>query len=235
MTPSQPPRLWLLTPTVESLDAVAALQDARPIGLKVTNDRQLRALVEPVETADSEAMEPRILHGAPPLRLVTSDPDLVFDYLDCGYRLVSARLRDAMGLSADDTQLLEVDASKCPPSVQGKDYRWLHLTHMADPFDRERSDGAYADVYVGPLEAWRPDAPTVKRWRLAMPGPGRPIRVRWREDFDPPAPLFQAAGVPWTLATDVLAERIRAAGITDVLLRDVTEDVELGPYLIIHQ
>ena len=232
---SRSPRLWLLTPTVASLDAVAALQDAKPVGLKVTNDRHLRALVEPIELADPEAMSLRALHGAPSLRLATSDPDLTFEYLDFGYRLVSARLRDAMGLSEGEAQLLEVDASKCPPSVRAKGYRWLHLTHVADPFDRERSDGAYADVYVGPPEAWRPDAPTIRRWRLATPGPGRPVRVRWREDFVAPAPLFQAAGVPWTLATDALAERIRAAGITDVLLQDVTQDVEAAPYLMMHQ
>jgi hypothetical protein len=59
--------------------------------------------------------------------------------------------------------------------------------------------------------------------------------VRWRADFVAPAPLFQAAGVPWTLSTDTLAERIRAAGITDVLLQDVTQDLEPTPYLVIRQ
>ena len=235
MMHGQPPRLWLLTPTVDSLSAVAALHDAKPVGLKVTNDRQLRAIVAPVETADPEATTPRVLQGAPALRLVTTDSDLAFDYLDVGYRLASAKLRDVMGLSAEDAQLLQVDASKCPPAVRDKDYRWLHLTHVADPFDREQSDGGYADVYVGAPEAWHPDAPTVRRWRLAMPGPGRSIRVRWRADFIAPAPLFQAAGVPWTLATDALAKRIRAAGISDVLLQDVTQEVEPAPYVIIHQ
>ena len=229
------PRLWLLTPTVDSLSAVASLQDATPTALQVANGDELRTLVEPIETADPDAGLPRMLHDAPALRLVTTDPGLVFDYIDFGYRLVSARLRAAMELRADDAQLLGVDTSECPPAVRDKDYRWLHLTHVADPFDREQSDGDYADIYVGPPQAWRPDAPTVRRWRLATPGPGRPIRIRWREDFIPPVPLFQAAGVPWTLATDALAERIRAAGITDVQLQDVTQNGEPAPYLIVHQ
>lgn len=228
-------RLWLVTPTAASLEAVFALQDARPVGLQVVNDRELCALVEPIETADPEAGAARALSGAPALHLATLAPDLTFDYLDVGYRLVSARLREAMALTADEAQLLEVDASRCSPAVRAMGYRWLHLLHVADPFDRERSDGAFDDAYVGPPEAWRPGAPTVRRWRLRPSTPDRPIRVRWRADFVAPAPLFQAAGVPWTLATDELAGRIRAAGLEDVVLQDVTEEREAPPYIILHQ
>lgn len=179
---------------------------------------------------------PRLdLTGKGPFRISCDDPTFSPDYLDMGLRLVSARLRDVLALDPEQVSFEAVDTSACPAAMQRKGYEVLTPLLHADPFDHDRSTGDWRDEYEGPIDEWSPNAPTVRRWRLDPPDPGKPMRIRWRDDFVPPAPLFAAVGAHWFLATDELAVRVRAAGITDVEFQDLTIDYAPEPYLLLDE
>lgn len=186
------------------------------------------------ECALLEATPPRLdLIHDDPVRLICDDPTFLPDLIDFGYQLVSARLRDTLRLDVSEARFDPVDASACPVAMQGMGYTILTPLHVVDPFDHDRSTGGWRDEYEGPSKDWTPHAPTVRRWRLNLPDPAKPMRIRWREDFTPPAPLFQAPGPSWFLATDELVARVRAAGVVDVEFQDLTIDYEPEPYLLL--
>lgn len=183
-----------------------------------------------------EAVPPRLdLVDANPMRLHCDDPTFCPDFLDMGYRLVSTRLREVLRLDAGQARFDPVDTSACPAPMQQVGYWTVTPSHVADPLDHDRSTGSWQDVYDGPMEDWSPDAPTVRRWMLDAPNPAKPMRIRWREDFAPPAPLFQAKHPPWLLATDELVARVRDAGIADVAFQDPTIDYAPEPYLLLDE
>ena len=191
--------------------------------LRIVADAAIEEAVENALAAVERdpAASPVFLPAGLALVLETRSTALTFDYVDIGYRLASARMRAALALGDREVQYLPVDTDACPREVRAMDYRLLHLPHVADPFDHDRSDGAWEDVHPGPMGEWTPDAPKVRRWRLRLPEPRRGPKIAWRADFVAPAPLFQVSGMPWTLATQDLVDRLRSSGIDDVRLNDV--------------
>lgn len=214
---------WQVTPSDHSLATTMRLTEGESPELRIVDDEALEEAVEDaLAAAESAPSEPRYLPPELVLRLESNSEALTVDYADIGYRLVSRRLREVLALGDAEAQYLPVDTRGCPAAVQAKEYRWLHLPHLADPFDHERSDGELVYVFPGLTSAWAPDAPLKQRLRLRLPAPGYAPRIAWRADFIPPAPLFQTLGLPWTLAATDLVQRRGMAGVADLVFRNLS-------------
>lgn len=147
-----------------------------------------------------------------------ADPGFHLDFFDAGMNCASWRLRRALGLTEADICYRDIDLDGSPPAVRANEYQIFQPIHFADPFDWSRTPGEAVDVQ-------RADGSIGKEWRLPCPDPASPpLRVYWRDDFVPPAPLLRVSGTYWMLATDALADKVMRAGITDLAFLDMTSD-----------
>ncbi len=128
----------------------------------------------------------------------------------------STSLREALGLEKDCVQYLDVDASQCHPNFKAMDYKLAHFLQRGDAVDLEASDFEFYSQSApdGSLEeGWRPNR-EMQLKRL-------PIKIIFKENFVPPAPLFIQNRHEMLLATDELASRVLNSGITDVTFQDI--------------
>lgn len=197
--PARPPALWHMGPSLAVMRQASRLETRQPPQLFIANHDRLGDAVE------REAVVPE---------LVVRQPRFAPDLLWCRVRFASARLREVLALDEDAIRYRPVDASGSTPAARAADYRWFEARHSADPID-------YPATYR--VEPERDaDGSISLAWKLSVSGPHAPPRAMvWLEDFVPPAPLFRDAdGV--LLATEVLADRVMRAGLTDVAFQDVS-------------
>ena len=203
--------LWQVRASLESLQLVQDMVDAKPPTFEFVNRR---AMMKPLSLdgamADRDGRSDRIT----PIIRITS-PDFALDYFDWGLSCASARLRAALGDVGGCMRFRPLDVSGSSPAVVEQAYEVLEVTASADPIDETRTPGEVIDVPGL-------DGKVSKEWIIGLPAHGD--RVFWREDFVPPAPMFRVKGTPWVLATDALADRVMRAGIKDVVFQDLTSN-----------
>jgi hypothetical protein len=159
-----------------------------------------------------------LFRGMPKPIFRFGDPAFELDYFDAGMNCASQRLRRAFGLGDDVVSYRDIDLDGSPPAALAKEYQAFQAVHYADVVDWNRTPGMAFDVR-------RADGSIGKEWRLGSPGPNDPaVRIYWRDDFVPPAPLFRANGTPWMLVTDEVADKVMRAGITDLTFVDLTNE-----------
>lgn len=222
---SQMQRLWGFMPSLESMQRAADLAMARPPGFDWVNRDDHAGFADGLGGALDGFGLPlgqvtgRDLSCAPTPRWRCTDPDFAPDLVFEGELFASRRLRDAMRLDDGAVQWLDVDCTDCPPAMRAADYGLMNLLAFANPMDRERSSPpTFEDVVL-------PDGGATFVWTAPpyQPG-GRISQVLWRPDFAAPAPLFRVPGMPWTLATDQLADHVMRAGIGDAVFMDFEND-----------
>ena len=211
--------LWLIGGSLQSMQYLQDLEDERPPRFEFVNHSDLhrhRMRIEGEYAHHSEAeREPLAFSGMPAPVFRVGDPAFALDYFDAGVACASPRLRRALALCGDSVRYRDVDMDESPPAVVARGYQAMNVTSFADPFDREQTSGGMADV-TGPDGALR------REWQIATPDPsGPPLKIRWRDDFVAPAPLFRVPGTAWTLATEGLAAAVMQAGIVDLVFQDV--------------
>jgi len=215
--------LWVIASSLESGQYVCDLEDEQPPRFEYVNRlalheywRQFESECREEDDARRELLE---FNGMPVPVFMIADPAFSFDYFQpAKFSCASLRLRQALDLTDAVIRYRDIDFVQAPPAVRAQEYQAFHVVPFADLIDWSRTAGLS-------LEVPRPDGSIRKRWFMAPPNPvGPPNRAYWREDFTPPAPLFHAAGTPWTLATDALADKVMRAGITDLTFLDVTSD-----------
>ena len=214
--------LWHAIGAVEPSEYFLRIWNERPPGFEIVNEAALhehkgRIFDEYInhETAVRELVRFR---GMPKPVFRFADPGFQLDFFDAGVPCASLRLRRALGLTETTICYRDIDLDGSPPAVRANEYQVFQPIHFADPLDWSRTPGEAVDVQ-------RADGSIGKEWRLPWPNPaGPPLRVYWRDDFVPPAPLFRVPGTAWMLATDELADRVMRAGITDLVFLDMTSD-----------
>jgi hypothetical protein len=126
-------------------------------------------------------------------------------------------LRDAIELKDDCIQYIDIDSSESHPNFQLMDYKMAHILKVGDAIDLDASDFekySQIDIVTGLKdEGWRAN--------IEMQMKMQPIRICFKENFDPPAPLFTLKWHDSLLATDELADRVLNSGITDVTFQDI--------------
>lgn len=218
--------LWWMTPAMSTQRRVDDLQTARRPKAEVTNLTAIYdflfgppgAMPAPAVEGVNLPVAARDLSAMPTPVLRIEPEDFAFDFFTLGLPMVSERLADALMLSPEQVQYVDVDCSACPARTRGMGYMALNVLAFANPLDRGRTGpGRFVDVDTpqGPTFAWVTEG--------AHPGATVP-RIAWRDGFVPPAPLFRVPGSLWTLATDELADRVADAGFDDVAFLDVTND-----------
>lgn len=213
---------WLIGGSLESMPRLQDMENERPPRFEFANLRAVHEYGLRVDDAfdgdDDAERELLEFDGMPMPVFRIADPTFRLDYFDQGIRCVSLRLREAFGLASAVVRYRDVDLDGSPPALRAQQYQAFHVVAFADLIDWNRTAGQALDVP-------RPDGSIRKLWRLAPPNPvGSSRRIYWRDNFTPPAPLFRVAGTSWTVATDSLADRVMRAGITDLVLQDVTSD-----------
>lgn len=153
-----------------------------------------------------------------PLKLRLAEPGIAPNLIDMGFRLVSAKARAAM--QADEfLSWFPIDTSASSPEAQAQDYKLMHVKRSAVAVDAERSSGRIVDR---PAEF---GLPARQVWDPVQSGPGHPPSAfHWREDIEPPAPIFCERLTQMLLVTDDLARRIIEAGIEDIAFVDQEND-----------
>jgi hypothetical protein len=199
------------------------LWNEKPPRFEIVNDMAIHEYKRRIydEYSDHEESERELVlfRGIPKPVFRFGDPAFKLDYFDAGIHCASSRLRRALGLTETAISYRDIDIDESPPAVRTNEYQAFHLINFADPVDWSRTPGVAVDVR-------RADGSTGREWRLTPRHPLEPppLRIYWRDDFVPPAPLFRATGTPWMLATDALADKVMRAGITDLAFLDITSD-----------
>lgn len=138
----------------------------------------------------------------PELRI--DDPDFALDMFFMGWWMVSARMRDALALRDDEAVFRTANVFGAPgPARLG--YVAVEPIHHVDGIDPERSDIHEINDRDSPHYYWRLDSKDNKKPRVAL-----------RPDIQAPAPLFYMDRTNWLMITGEAAQRVRAAGITNV-------------------
>lgn len=216
------PRLWTMRPSDDvSKQAHHLSIDSDPPRLYIRNaDTFVDYLENDWATTVHDLATGRCYLSPPPplIELTIVEEGFAPDLLIHETLFVSASLREAMAFEADDVQWCPVDTRWSTAAVQAKDYKMLHPTWIADPIDRARSEGIWFDT-AGP------EGETGRLWVLQAPeGEYRPARVRLRDDFVAPAPLFNVVALGTELVTDALVERVRRAGLPGIAFENVTHE-----------
>lgn len=197
--PARPPALWHMGPSLAVMRQASRLQTRQPPQLFIANHDRLG------DTLEREAVVPE---------LVVRKPGFAPDLLWCGVQFASARLRKVLALDEDAIRYRPADASGSTPAAQAADYRSFEPRHTADPIDYPATYGVEPERDA--------DGSISLAWKLSVCGPhATPRAMVWLEHFVPPAPLFRDAG-GMLLATEVLADRVMRAGLTDVAFQDVS-------------
>ena len=138
----------------------------------------------------------------PELRI--DDSDFALDMFFMELWIVSARMRDALALRDDDAVFRTVSVVGAPgPARLG--YTAVAPIHHLDGIDPERSDIYEINDPGSPHYCWQLDIYDNKRPRLAL-----------RPGLQAPAPVFYMDRTDWLMITAEAAQRVRAAGITNV-------------------
>ena len=206
--------LWIVQPSIEGLETYFALAEQKPNFSLIRNKDELHVS--------------RTASPVPDVVPVLEIPDESFglDFFEDGGLFVSRRLVDALALPARVASLMEADTTRCPEEVRALGYRLLTIEVEGDPVDPQRSDGGMVDVLTD-------DGDIVSHWGMQLPQPNRPApQVTWREGYRPPADLFRIAGTGWNGATDELAARVLAAGLTGMNFVDVVATAAIGEMVI---
>lgn len=197
--PAHQPLLWLMLPSLSSMERMHRLERRRPPRFAVVN-----------QDAAFAAMPTPVLHVA--------EPGFAPDVIWAGLHFASARLRDALNLGPDAVEYSDVDTTGST-AARAANYKVFRVVHGADPVDLARMYGHEPDRET--------DGSPTTAWLLSIAGPhATPTRMIWREGFVPPAPLFRDRDGR-LIATEALAERVTRAGVTDVVFQDLVSEAAL--------
>ena len=215
------PRLWTMNESLESSERHFRIVELHPSRSLIINRDEisdyLRDAAERDPGASYDEIEFRSLSRVPTPVLLIGDPAYAPPLFFEGFNYVSRRLREVLGLPADVVHCQEVDASGCVELARSAGYTTFQALHVADPIDRERSDGDWVDTIErdgSPGRMWMPTG-----------GPTRPApRIVIRPDFVPPAPVFRQPSGGAPVVTDEVAERVLRAGLTDIMFIEVGQE-----------
>ncbi|MFV0625220.1 hypothetical protein ACBY01_14575 [Sphingomonas sp. ac-8] len=218
-------KLWWMLPAIATQNRVDSLAGKAKPKIELLNAAEIQNVLFGPPEAPRQPLHPEIHRPIaaedwshlprPRLRVAEAGfrPDLFRLSLD----FVSTRLSQAFASAGASPDYLPVECTACPAEVQDQGYRALNVTVFANPLDRSRTTPAYfidVESGAGPTFVWVP----------GMPHPNQPAPVIcWRDDFDPPAPMFRVPGTNWTLVTEELAAAVTAAGFEDVGFFDLTD------------
>ena len=205
------------------MEQVTRLEQRRPPRFEIAN----RDLIAASLRAADESSPAKAATDQDPLRFAAMPAPLLRigqrgfapDYIWVGLYFASARLRDALDLGAGVVEYRDVDATGSGAAARAADYKVFRVVAQAEPVDLARMYGHEPDREAD-------GSPTIP-WLLSVGGPhATPRRTVWRDGFVPPAPLFRDQ-TGRLIATDVLAERVTRARLTDVVFQDVTSEASL--------
>ncbi|MBX7483873.1 hypothetical protein [Qipengyuania qiaonensis] len=142
---------------------------------------------------------------APVPHIVLDEPDFHPDYFECeSWRIVSARMAEAMALKSDDADLIPVTLTGNCAKAKAMEYRWLRIRTFTDFLDLERTNCSWE---------WATSRKTGNRYR--------DVHVRGHICFLPeavaPAGLFEDESGASIFATDALALRVIEAGCVGMI------------------
>ena len=213
-------KLWQFRGSMSSQQAIIDMVDAKPPLFEFVNQNAVQNYRFQIDQLypdhDQGEHGPLANAGMPTPVFRIRSPTFALDYFDWGVACMSARLRAALGDVADCVRYHPVNVDGSSPSVQEQDYRQFDVTAIADAIDRSQLPGRTLDFP-------RSDGSVRQEWFLGVLKPGE--RLRWRDNFRPPAALFRVKGTSWVMATDELADRVVRAGVRDVEFQDLTSDM----------
>lgn len=215
-------KLWMMTSDLAVGDTLLELQSAvdppsfAMDNIEVLSDWSNRAFAESLTAPSGADFVPD--PPPEPLRLRLTEPGIAPNYIDLGFRLVSAKARAAMAADAH-LNWFPVDTRESSDEVQAQDYMLMSVKRSAAAVDVDRSDGRIVDR---PAEFGLPPRQV---WDPGQSGPHQaPTAFHWRVDIDPPAPIFCERLTQMLLVTDEFADRVIEAGITDIAFVDQEND-----------
>ena len=192
---------------------VLALQSTVPPAIEWVNAADAYRRMDEIDaTLDPDAPErdrpATYLPHIPAPKLRIDAPEFALNAFFLGLWFVSARMRAALDLGAEDVLYREADVTGASrASAMG--YAAMAPVHHAVGIDPDRSDiERFGDG----------DGPT-SYWQLATDRAGPP-KVTLRPGFAAPAPLFAMDRTDWLVITADVAARVRAARIVDVHFDD---------------
>lgn len=190
---------------------VLDLQDATPPTLEWVNAEEAYERMDEIEaTLEPDSPErdrPAIyLAQMPKPQLRINDPAFTLNAFFLGVWFMSERMRAALDLAAADIVVRAADIVGNASHLSALGYAAIAPTQHGDGIDPERSD----IERLGDAEA------STGYWELAIRGDVVP-KVALRSDFSPPAPLFNMDRTDWLMITREAVERVRSAGIADVI------------------
>jgi hypothetical protein len=220
-----------MLPAIATQNRVDALAGKAKPKVEVVNAAEIQnALLGPPE-APRPPLHGKIHHpiaaedwsSLPRPKLRVAEPGFRFDLFRLSLEFVSEKLAQAFASAGASPDYLPVDCTECTTEVQDKGYQTLNVTVFANPLDRDRTRPAdFVDV--------ESEGESTFVWVPGMPHPNQPApAICWRNDFEPPAPMFRVPGTGWTLVTEELAAAITNAGLEDVAFFDLTNGSKPRP------
>jgi len=215
-------KLWMMTFDLAIGDTLLELQGvADPPTFALENFEKLadwstQVLAESLEAPVGAEYVPE--PPPEPLKLRLTEPGIAPNFIDMGFRLVSAKLRETMQADAY-LHWFPVDSSASSPEAQAQDYKMMHVKRSSVAVDVDRSDGRIVDR---PAEFGLPPRQV---WDPGQSGPHHPPGAfYWRDNLDLPAPIFCERLTQMLLVTDDLARRIVETGIEGIAFVDQEND-----------
>ncbi len=206
--------LWIVQPSFKGLQTYFALAEQKPNFSLIRNKDELHG----------SRKSPATAHVVPVLEIPDASFDL--DFFEDGGLFVSRSLADALALPNEVASFQEADTTRCPKEVSALGYHLMTIEVEGDPVDPQRTDGGMVDVL-------NDDGDIVSIWAMRLPQPNAPPpKVTWRDDYQPPSDLFRIAGTGWNGATEDLAARVLAAGLTGLIFVDVVASAVRGELVI---
>lgn len=190
-------------------DKLRRLRSVEPPAIEWVNAQETYHRMDEIDgehdPEDFEKQRPAFyLSRTPVPELRIDDPGFDLDMFFIGRWTMSARMRDALALTDDEAVCRAANVVGAPePARLG--YAAVEPIHHVDGIDPERS------------EIWEindRDSPDYY-WKLDIHNNKRPL-VALRPDLRAPAPLFYMDRTNWLMITAEAAQRVRAAGITNV-------------------
>ena len=193
--------------------SVLALQRAIPPALEWVNIREACEYMDEIDaTLDPDSPERNhpatYLAQVPPPQLRINDPGFALNAFFLGFWFMSEKMRIALNLADADVVVRSAKLIGAAPQLSAFGYAAIAPVHHGDGIDPDRSDIEHS----GGIGA-------SNYWDLATFGDVLP-RVALRSEFSPPASLFYMDRTDWLMITPEAAERVRLAGIEDVMFDD---------------
>jgi hypothetical protein len=199
------PRLYRITPTLESLQKLERLELSKPPKFSIHNRGQVASALEetkPEKWALDDVWTLLPDAAIPAVNVVAKGDAFAFDYFLCGFDFISKDLWEILRPFAATARLLDVHISGSDQAFIAKNFG-LPVFPSLSPFEQ-----IFIDAY------WvNPDMP----------------ELRVREGFRPAAAIFNVATSPWLMCLEEVVEAVMPRSISGLEFVNTETGVRLIP------